>query len=189
MPAKKNSSDPRFWRSIRAIEEEIAHQILFAELAFNICRGIPIIPGRGNDLLPYFYNLNFCKGVIALHSILLSTNREEITFRNYFDQYKWEYKHSIDNDLVQKINEQAEKFKKVYEPSLRHKVAAHVSQEFAHTDFTRAYIMPRVLNQLLKITMELKELFFTYTNYSKNDEPFAKIRTQTKKMITDIVSK
>lgn len=181
-PAKKIKS---FSRSIEAIQHEIAYQILFAELAFDICKSIPIIHGKGNDLAPYFYNLNFSKAILALHSLLLSQHPEEISFKNYFNQYNWEYKHKIEtnSNLKEKIEVISNRFKKIYKPSLRHKVAAHISQGYKHTDFTNAYLIPDLIDPLSKIVADLKEEFFIYNSYSRTEDPFREIKEQVKEFL------
>lgn len=184
-PKKTTKLDSeKFWRHPEAIVREIVYQILYAELAFNICNDFPKIPGKGNDILPYYYNLNFCKGLITLHSLLLSKYDDEITIKNYINQYEWEYKTQINTGFKNKIKNLGKRFLKIYRQSLRNKIAAHISYEFNHIDFANSYIMPTSLNTLLNLCADLKATFFKFSGYSEVDDPFFKIRAQSKKILT-----
>ena len=170
-------------RNIESIESEIRYQILFAELGFWVCKTIPIIPGRGEDIIPYFYNLNYSKGIIALHSLLLSNQSEEISFKNYFTLYKNTTNRDIDTEIKNGIVQAANKFTNIYQSSLRHKVIAHISSRYSHTDFTRAYIMPNTVDPLLEIVQDVKNIFLPFTNYNASDSPFVNIQNQVSKII------
>jgi hypothetical protein len=180
---KDGNELPKFWRSLKGIEYEIANQIHFAELAFTICQKIPIDPGRGNDLLPYFYNLNFNKGIIALHSLLSPTNDEEISLYYYMRQYNWEFKKHIDGRFRKEVNKLKKRYEETINLPIRNKVAAHTDVLFDHTSFTSAYILPKTIPGLIKLTTDLKSLFFKISNYSINDDPMAKIKEQVDRLI------
>jgi hypothetical protein len=177
---KQDNQTPseRFWRNIRSIEDEIAHQILFAELAFEICKNIPTTPGLGSHFLPYFYNLNLSKGITSLHSLLITPYQNEISIKNYIDQYNWEYKTEVDTKFVEKYSLIADKFTNTFDLSVRNNIIAHINMSFQHRDFTNAYILPSLLNQYSDITRDLKNLFFKFTNYSTTDDPFTKLKSQ-----------
>lgn len=173
-------------RSLRSIENEIVHQILLCELCFDICKSVEIIPGRGSDFLPYYYNLNFTKGLISLHSLLLSLERSELSIRNYTSEYKKEYPSENITDFKGKISVIVEKFKESFPMPLRHKIAAHIDESFRHTDFTSAYIIPILVQKYIEITTELKNTFFEFCNHLKNDRPFHKIKEQSDEILKAI---
>lgn len=80
-------------------ENEIVNQILISEICLDVCKSIPIISGHGNDFLPFYYNLNFSKGIISLHSLLLSNLPNELSIKNYLKQYKVEFPNKNINDF------------------------------------------------------------------------------------------
>ena len=49
---------------------------------------MPIIAGLGSHFFPYFYNLNYSAGIIALNNLLLSKNPNEISLLNFLDKYE-----------------------------------------------------------------------------------------------------
>jgi hypothetical protein len=173
-------------RSIRHIENEIVHQIFFCELCFEICSSIEIIPGRGSDFLPYYYNLNFTKGLISLHSLLLSKEKNELSIRNFIREYKAINPHEDLTDFEDEIISISNKFKESFPMPLRHKIAAHIDESFQHTDFTSAYIMPTLREKYLEIAIELKKAFFAFCNYAIDDKPFDKIKEQSDKILKDV---
>ncbi|KKW41642.1 MAG: hypothetical protein UY92_C0015G0054 [Candidatus Magasanikbacteria bacterium GW2011_GWA2_56_11] len=173
--------------SIKNFEYEIVHQILFSELCFDICQSVKIIPGRGSDFLPFFYNLNFIKGIISLHSLLESGNSDELSVKNYFKEHKYNYPRADVGDFKKEIESVAKAFKKVTPLCLRHKIGAHIDGEFTHTDFTSAYIMPELVPKYCEVVRQLKNAFFKFCNYSRNDDPFSKIKEQSKFVIDNIV--
>ena len=174
-------------RNIRDIEREIINQILISEVCFDICRAIPTLPGRGSDFLPFYYNLNFSKGIISLHSLLLSNQKSELSIKNFLKQYKTDYPSEDITGVEAKIATIAETFGKILPVSLRHKVAAHIDQEFKHTDFTSAYIIPESVEKYVAIVSDLKDAIFAFTNYARNDYPHRKILEQSKDVFEKIV--
>lgn len=170
-------------RSLRDIEKEIVHQILFCELCFDICKSVKIIPGRGSDFLPYYYNLNFTKGLSSLHSLLLSLKRSELSIKNYINEYKKEYPSKNIIEFEGQIRVIVDNFKKSFSIPLRHKIAAHIDESFQHTDFTSAYIMPTLVPKYVEITSKLKIDFFGFCNYDKKDRPFHKIKKQSDEIL------
>ena len=182
-----NSKPPKFWRNIRGVEYEIAYQILFAELSFDICEMIPQQPGLGNNLLPYLYNLNFSKGVNSLHSLLVSKQPDEISLEYYFKQHQYEYKSQIDQGLLESIAELKHQFENLLDVSIRNKITAHTDLKFAHTDFTSAYMLPSKLPEIKSIIVKLKKVFFEDTNHSLTDDPMWKIRKQAEIIIDYLV--
>jgi hypothetical protein len=173
-------------RNIKSTENEIVHQILFCELCFDICKSIKIIPGRGSDFLPYYYNLNFTKGLISLHSLLLSEEKEELSIKNYLNKYKNDFPKENINGLKERIASISDKFKKTFPISLRHKIAAHIDGGFRHTDFTSAYIMPELVPKYQKVISELKNIFFEFSHYDRYDEPFCQIKKQSDEILKNI---
>src|SRR3990167_8692401 len=117
-------------RSTNEIEYEIVNQILVSEVCFDICKSIPIIPGRGNDFLPFYYNLNFSKAIISLHSLLISTLPNELSIKNYLKQYKQDFPNKDLKDFEMEISSISKSFKEALPTSLRHKVCAHLDQKF-----------------------------------------------------------
>lgn len=166
-------------REIKSIECEIIYQILICESCFDICNSIKIILSRGSDFLPYYYNLNFTKGLISLHSLLLSKERNELSIKNYIGEYKRNFPKVSTQDFKNKIDFLANCFNKSFPKLLRHKIAAHIDEEFEHIDFTRAYIILKLVPKYVKITSELKNIFFNFCNYAKNNRPFCKIKKQS----------
>ena len=174
-------------RNIRDVEHEIVNQILISELCFDICKAIPTLPGRGSDFLPFYYNLSFSKGTISLHSLLLSNSSDELTVKNFLKQYKTDYPNEDIAEVETKITSITDSFKKILPVSLRHKVVAHVDQEFKHTDFTSAYIMPETVEKYASIVSGIKEAIFEFTNHAQNDYPDGRILEQSKSIIDKIV--
>lgn len=166
-------------REIKNIEREIVYQILICELCFNICNSIKIIKGRNNDFLPYYYNLNFIKGIISLYSLLLSKRKDELSIKNYINEYKLNYLGDDIQDFDRKISSLADRFDKPDPLKLRHNIAAHINEEFIHKNFTSAYISPEKIPKYIKIVSKLKKYFFEFSNYSENDDPFYRIKNQS----------
>jgi hypothetical protein len=171
------------WRSIRDIEHEIVHQILISELCFDICKEIPILPGRGSDFLTFYYNLIFSRGIISLHSLLLSKQQDEMSIGNYLVQHKIAFPKDDITDLEKRVVDLAQSFDDVLPVSLRHKVCAHVDQGFKHTDFTNAYIIPDSVQKFAQIVSEIKTTLFEFVNHSQGDYPFGRIREQSKTIV------
>ena len=174
-------------RDTRSIEYEIVNQILISEICFDICKAIPIIPGRGSDFLPFYYNLNFSKGIISLHSLLLSNSPDELSVKSFLKQHKFDYPSVDITDIEAKIAFISESFKNILPISLRHKIAAHVDQEFKHTDFTSAYIVPESVAKYNSVIQELKEVFFEFINYARDDYPHGRILEQSKAVVEKVV--
>lgn len=175
------------WRNIRDIEYEIVNQILISEICFDICKAIPTLPGRGSDFLPFYYNLNFSKGIISLHSLLFSNSPNELSVKNFLKQHKTNYPNGDIADIEAKIASVSESFKNILPMSLRHKVAAHIDQEFKHSDFTSAYTIPESVEKYISLIQNLKKSFFKFCNYAQNDYPHSKILEQSKAVIEKIV--
>ncbi len=173
-------------RNILAVENEIVHQILFCELCFYICDLVEIIPGRGSDFLPYYYNLNFTKGILSLHGLLLSREKSEMSVKNYIIEYKRDFPKIDTKDFKEKINRISTLLKKSFPMPLRHKIAAHIDENFEHTDFTSAYIMPTLIPEYKRIVAQLKDVFFDFCNHAKNDDPFHKVKKQSDLIIQSI---
>lgn len=167
-------------RSTGEIEYEIVNQILISEACFDICKSTPIIPGRGNDFLPFYYNLNFSKAIISLHGLLISTLPNELSIKNYLKQYKQDFPNKNLNDFETEIISISKSFKETLPISLRHKVCAHIDKRFKHSDFTCAYILPNSLENYILIVQNLKKTFLKFCNYSQTDYPFGDIVEQSK---------
>ena len=174
-------------RSIRDIEYEIVNQILISEICFDVCKSIPTIPGRGSDFLPFYHNLNFSKGIIALHSLLLSNSSDELSIKNYLKQHRSDFPSVNIDEFEAEIASIPESFKNILPMSLRHKVAAHIDQEFKHADFTSAYIIPESVEKYISLIQNLKKSLFKFCNYAQNDYPHGKILEQSKAVIEKIV--
>src|SRR5690242_12789130 len=116
--------------SISSFEAEIVQQILICETCFETCQSIPGFPGLGNNFLPYFYNLNYQKGINSLHGMLLSNEPNELSLKNYIKLYKSK---NPNHDLIlleEKIKEIAEYFKTIAWFPLRNKVGSHLDSDF-----------------------------------------------------------
>jgi hypothetical protein len=159
-------------RKISDYEGEIVNQILLIELCFNACKAMPIKPGLGSHFNCYFFNLNMSKGIASLHSLLKPT-KGEISVKNYTKIYKDFICERIDyHDFVKKTNN-IEKDSEETILNMRHKVVSHLDQNFKHSDFVSGYMFTnefdsKKLEDLLKITNELKQVFFKFTNWSIN---------------------
>lgn len=180
--------NPYMKRSIEQIEYEIVHQILLCELCFDICNSIispKIIPCRGSDFLPYYYNLNFTKGLLSLHSLLLSLKNGELSIRNYISEHKKNFPGNNIQDFEKKIASISDSFQKLSPIPLRPKIAAHIDESFQHTNFTSAYIIPTLVPEYTKIISQLKDVFFEFCNYTKNNK-FHKIKEQSDAILKTI---
>jgi len=182
-----NKMSKNIQRNIRDVEYEIVNQILLSEICFDVCKSISIIPGRGSDFLPFYHNLNFSKGIIALHSLLLSNSSDELSIKNYLKQHRFDFPSVNIDEFEAEIASVSESFKNILPLSLRHKVAAHVDQGFKHSDFTSAYIIPDSVEKYVSLIQNLKKSFFKFCNYAQNDYPFGKILQQTKSIVKMVV--
>ena len=168
------------------IEYEIASQIFIIEVCFDICKEIPTLPGRGSDFLPFYYNLNFSKGIISLYSLLLSNSSDELSIKNFLNQYEENYSKNKTTNFEKEIDSVRESFSKKFPISLRNKIFAHIDQQFKHTDFTNAYCAPDCVEKYAKITSQLKKEFFSLTNHAQDIYPHSKILDQSKAIINNI---
>ena len=169
--------------NIVRFEHEIVNQILISELCFDICKSIKIIPGKGSDFLPYYYNLNYIKGLISLHSLLLSKEKGELSIINYISEYKHNFPKTNIQNFKRDISLIANLFKKTFPLPLRNKIAAHIDVSFKHLDFTSAYIIPELVNKYVKIIKQLKVSFFKFCNHAEQDNPFKKIKQQSDSLL------
>lgn len=174
-------------RDTKSIEYEIVDQILIAEICFDICKSVPIIPGRGSDFLPFYYNLVFSKGIISLHSLLLSSLPDELSIKNYLKRHRLDFPSMDIDDFETEIVFISKLFQNILPISLRHKVFAHIDQGFRHADFTNAYIIPESVEKYISLIQDLKKLFFKFCNHSQGDY-HKKILEQSKSIIEKIVS-
>lgn len=174
-------------RSLKGIESEIVYQIWISELCFDICKSIQIISGRWSDFLPYYYNLNFIKWLLSLHSLLLSDEKDELSIKNYIKKYKLEYMKSDIWEFENIINWISDSFKNIFPIPLRHKIAAHIAESFTHTDFTSAYIIPTLIPKYIETIKQLKDVFFGFCNRDKYDYPFLRIKEQSDKILKNIL--
>jgi hypothetical protein len=175
-------------QSISTFERELVHQILLCELCFETCHSIPGFPGLGSHFLPYFYNLNFNRGIDSLHSLLLSNQTNELSLKNYIKVRK----ENGGNDLLLKefektISELVANFRRLAAFAPRNKITAHLDGDFTHIDFTTGYIMPEILNDLIEITRLLKLQFFPLVNHALADDPYSHIRGQVNTVIDRFV--
>jgi len=171
--------------SISSFEAEIVQQILICEICFETCHSIPGFPGLGSHFLPYFYNINYQKGVGLLHSLLLSNEQNELSLKNYIKLHKQK---SLDKNLIvleEGVKKIAEDFKNLAQFSLRNKIGSHLDGDFAHKDFAGGYLMPNTLDGLIEITQQLKQLFFPFVNHSLNDNPYYQLSLQIHKVVDE----
>jgi hypothetical protein len=179
-------------RSFKSLEYEIIYQILLCELCFDICNSIEVTQDKRDNFLPYYYNLNFIKGLISLHSLLLSRQKGEFSIENYISEYKWNFlKNNSQPDYLQNFEKNIApiriSFKKSLPIPLRDKIAAHIDESFFQSDFTRIYIMPTLIPEYIKIISELKNVFFEFSNYVGDDRPFRKIKKQSDSVLERLV--
>lgn len=179
-------------RSTKSIEYEIVNQILISEICFDICKFISEIEeskrsGRGSDFVPFYFNLNFSKGIISLHSLLLSNSPDELSIKNYVIRHRWDLPNVNVSEFEMEVSSISKSFKNVLPVSLRHKIAAHVDQEFRHADFTSAYIVPDSIAKYDSVVKELKKAFFNFTNWTENDYPYGRILEQSKSVIGKVI--
>jgi hypothetical protein len=179
-------------RSTKSIEYEIVNQILISEICFDICKFISEIEeskrsGRGSDFVPFYFNLNFSKGIISLHSLLLSNSPDELSIKNYVIRHRWDLPSVNVSEFEMEVSSISKSFKNVLPVSLRHKIAVHVDQEFRHADFTSAYIVPDSIAKYDSVVKELKKAFFNFTNWTENDYPYGRILEQSKSVIGKVI--
>lgn len=172
--------------SITSFEAEIVQQLLISELCFETCKSIPGLPGLGSHLLPYFYNLSYQRGLDSLHSLLLSGDPNELSFKNYIALHERERPGEDISAIREIIKQIAEYFKKIAPFTLRNKIGSHLDGDFTHADFTNGYLMPTTLDDLVGITRELKELFFPFVNHALTDDPHRQLRGQIYQIITTL---
>lgn len=176
-----------FKRNIHDFGHEIVIQILISEVCFNICKIIPIIPGCGDDFIPFYFNLNFSKGSISLHSLLLSNLSNEISIKNYLKQYKINFPNKDIKKFEKEIADITKSFNGILPVTLRHKVFAHIDQGFKHEDFMCAYIMPNSIDKYLVLVENLKKSFFNFYGWAPNDCPFQQILKQSESIVKIIL--
>lgn len=183
----------RVERSVSDLENEIVHQILISETCFNICKSISELEksergGRGSDFVPFYYNLNFSKAIISLHSLLASNSPDELTIKNYLKRYKENFPSKQLDNFEAEIIFVSELFKNALPISLRHKVFAHIDSGFKHSDFTCAYTLPESLDKYISVVQNLKNYFFKFCNWSLNnshDKILAQSESIIKKTLED----
>ena len=175
-------------RGIDDIGYEIINQILISEVCFDICKSIPVIDGPKKNFLPFYYNLNFSKAIISLHSLLASTLPNELSIKNYLKQYKEDFPDKKLDAFEAEIASISKLFEETLPISLRHKVCAHIDQGFKHSDFTCAYILPESLENYIAIVQNLKKTFLKFCNHSQTDYPFGEIVEQSKLAIKLVTS-
>jgi hypothetical protein len=169
--------------NIASFEVEIVQQLLISELCFETCKLTPGFPGLGSHFLPYFYNLSYQRGIDSLHSLLLSRELNELSFKNYIVLHKQTQSSKDIGAIEEKVKQIAEHFKTLASFSLRNKVVSHLDGDFVHRDFTNGYLMPTTLDDLIGITQELKEVFFPFVNHSLGDDPHMRLRGQIREII------
>ncbi len=173
-------------RSVTDIENEIVNLILIAETCFLVCKIIPVNE-RGNDFLPFFYNLNFSKGVMCLHNLLLSKKRNEITITNYTAQKGLKSIGSSGAGLNKRFVSLITRMDLAFPISLRNKVIAHNDSHFTHADFACAYLTDMAtLDKYLEITRDLKDVFCEVANYDKTVS-YDRILFQAKQAIETVL--
>lgn len=172
---------------IEQFKNEIVRQILISQLCFDICGSVKIIPGRGNDFLPYYYNLNFIKGLLSLHSLLLSREKDELSINNFINEYKINFAKTNIGTFETQIEGISKKFSETFPMHLRHKIGAHLDKSFTHVDFTSAYIMPSLVTEYIDIAQQLKNIFLNFFNYAKNDCSYNKIKQQSDMILKSII--
>lgn len=166
-------------RSICDIEREVVDQILISELCLDVCNEVPVVSGSGADFLPYFYNLNFSKAAISLHSLLLSKSPNEISIKNYISHYK--QKHPTEDIAIfeKEIEKTRQSFEYIFPDALRHKIFAHLDGQYKHGDFMVAYVEPKLLKKYITVVENLKKCFFDSVNHARGDYPYDKILEQS----------
>ncbi len=169
--------------SLVSFEKEIVQQILISELCFEVCRSTFGPPGLGSHFTPYFYNLNFQKGIDSLHSLLLSKDSNELSINNYIKLYKETHPEKDISNLKEESVYIAEMLKGVAPFSLRNKIGSHLDGDFTHADFMSGYLMPEIVEHLNKIVKDLKELIFPFTEHSLADNPHGQLMKQIYKII------
>ncbi len=165
-------------RSKFDIDREIVNLILQAEICFDICKYIPASPGPGAVFLPFFYNLSFSRGLIILHSLLISKSKNEITINEYIKDYISQKDTGEVLTFKNDIGKIKKLFEKNYTTHLRHKIAAHLDKKYKHEDFVCAYMVPEKLNDYISVVSNLKDVFFKFTNYSQ-DNYLAQIKEES----------
>ena len=158
-------------RGLSDYEYEIVNQILIIELCFNACKEVPIKPGMGDHFNCYFFNLNMSKGIASLQS-LLDPTKGEISIKNYINEHNDSLSRRDDYSVfVKEMDVIKKEFKRVVS-NMRHKVVSHLDSSYKHSDFTSAYLLSDKLDDLIKITADLKTTFFKFSNWAKGNNHY-----------------
>jgi histidyl-tRNA synthetase len=154
-------------RALSDYEYEIVNQILIIELCFDACKELPIKAGMGDHFNCYFFNLNMSKGIASLQSLLDPTKRE-VSIKNYITEHKDSIsKRAEYSNFIRETDAIKKEFKRVA-LNMRHKVVSHLDSGFKHSDFTSAYLLSDKLDDLIKITADLKTTFFKFANWAES---------------------
>ena len=157
-------------RTVSDIEKEIIDLILQAEVCFDICKSIPTHTGPGETFLPFYYNLACSRGLIILHSLLISSYRKEITIVGYINALELEKNKEKILTFRKDIKKIKKSFEGFYTTHLRHKVVAHLDKQYKHEGFTCGYMLSEtILDSFISIIASLKEVFYQFANYSKDN--------------------
>lgn len=172
-------------RGLSDYEYEIVNQILIIKLCFDACKEIPIKAGMGDHFNCYFFNLNMSKGIASLQS-LLDPTKGEISIKNYITEHKDSISKRADHSTFIKETDAIKKeFKRVV-LNMRHKVVSHLDSGFKHSDFTSAYLLSDKLDDLIKITADLKTTFFKFSNWAQGNSHYS-ILQQVNSVIKNVV--
>ena len=118
-----------------------------------------------------------------MHSLLLSQEDKELSIGNYICEYKKNLPDKDIDNFENKISEISDLFKKTFPQPLRHKIAAHIDEEYSHTNFASAYIMPNLIPEYLDLISQVKDVYFGFCNYDKSDCPLIEIKKQSDKIL------
>jgi hypothetical protein len=173
-------------RNLSDYEYEIVNQILVIELCFYACKKIPIKAGMGDHFNCYFFNLNMSKGINSLQS-LLDPTKGEISIKNYITEHKNLISKKADYSTFIKETDAIKKEFKRVALNMRHKVVSHLDSDFKHSDFTSAYLLPDKLDNFIKITADLKKVFFKFSNWADYDSHYSIL--QQVNFITEKINK
>ena len=118
-----------------------------------------------------------------MHSLLLSQEDKELSIRNYIREYKKSFPDKDIDKFEDKISKISDLFQKTFPQPLRHKIAAHIDEEYSHTSFASGYIMPKLIPEYLELISQVKDVYFGFCKYDKSGCPFINIKKQSDEIL------
>lgn len=170
-------------------EFQIMDLICQAELCFGICKScVEKKMARGCGFLPFYYNLNFSKGLNILDSLLLSNRNDEYSIEKYIKDMN-DKKLSMKRDwkiFREKICKIKKDFDSASTVRLRHKVVAHLARNYRHDGFINGYMPKDCLDRYIQVSSDLKKEFAHFCNFAPQNKDFEIIKEQSDRILSQI---